>query len=133
MCMNNDQLPERGSSATGAFTHEALLYADAKQFVAGTTSFIRDSLAADEPIMVAVIAPKAAMLREELGSNARRVRFIDMEAVGRNPARIIPAWQDWVAEHAPAGRGFRGIGEPIWAGRTPAEIVECQQHEQLLN
>ena len=73
------------------------------------------------------------MLREELGSDAHRVRFLDMENVGRNPARIIPAWQAWVDEHAPAGRGFRGIGEPIWAGRSPAELLECQQHEQLLN
>ncbi|MFD0634689.1 anti-sigma factor RsbA family regulatory protein [Catenulispora yoronensis] len=30
-------------------------------------------------------------------------------------------------------RGLRGVGEPIWAHRSPAEIVECQQHEQLLN
>lgn len=24
-------------------------------------------------------------------------------------------------------------GEPIWAGRRPAEILECQLHEALLN
>jgi anti-sigma regulatory factor (Ser/Thr protein kinase) len=27
----------------------------------------------------------------------------------------------------------RGIGEPIWAGRTADELVECQRHEALLN
>jgi len=27
----------------------------------------------------------------------------------------------------------RGIGEPIWAGRTEAELAECHQHESLLN
>jgi anti-sigma regulatory factor (Ser/Thr protein kinase) len=131
--MNTGQSPGREPSMTVPFRHEAMLYSGPTQFVAGTASFVRDSLDANEPIMVAVIAPKAASLREELGSDARRVHFIDMEAVGRNPARIIPAWREWVAEHAPSGRGFRGIGEPIWAGRTPAEIVECQQHEQLLN
>jgi hypothetical protein len=31
------------------------------------------------------------------------------------------------------GRHARGIGEPIWAARTPAELVECQRHETLLN
>ena len=31
------------------------------------------------------------------------------------------------------GGRARGIGEPIWAGRTPAELVECQRHETLLN
>ena len=37
--------------------------------------------------------------------------------LGANPARIIPAWQEFVAEHAAPGRRVRGIGEPIWAGR----------------
>jgi anti-sigma regulatory factor (Ser/Thr protein kinase) len=131
--MNTLQAEHGETPPADTFRHEALLYAGADEFVAGTASFIRSSLAADEPIMVAVIAPRTAMLRDELGADARRVRFIDMEAVGRNPARIIPAWQDWVEQHVAAGRSFRGIGEPIWAGRSAAEIVECQQHEALLN
>ena len=28
---------------------------------------------------------------------------------------------------------FAGIGEPIWPGRSPAELVECRLHESLLN
>ena len=40
-----------------------------------------------------------------------------METLGRNPARIISAWHDFVAAHGGAGRPLRGIGEPIWPGR----------------
>ena len=32
-----------------------------------------------------------------------------------------------------AAAPLRGIGEPIWADRSPAELVECQRHEALLN
>ena len=28
---------------------------------------------------------------------------------------------------------MRGVGEPIWPGRRPAELAECQLHEALLN
>ncbi|MGI8873571.1 MAG: hypothetical protein ACR2KP_04455 [Egibacteraceae bacterium] len=28
---------------------------------------------------------------------------------------------------------LRGAGEPIWPERRPAELVECQRHESLLN
>jgi anti-sigma regulatory factor (Ser/Thr protein kinase) len=28
---------------------------------------------------------------------------------------------------------MRGIGEPIWAGRKPDELSECQLHESLIN
>src|SRR6185312_14285370 len=57
----------------------------------------------------------------------------DMADVGENPARIIPAWRDFVDAHAGQGRRLRGIGEPIWADRSPDELVECQRHEALLN
>ena len=56
-----------------------------------------------------------------------------MAEIGANPACIIPAWRDFVDECAEAGRAIRGIGEPIWADRSPAELVECQRHESLLN
>jgi anti-sigma regulatory factor (Ser/Thr protein kinase) len=127
--------PDRQNVATHdeGFRHEALLYAGNEQFVAGTAQFICEGLGDGEAVLVAVIEPRASMLRDELGSAAPEVEFLDMARVGRNPARIIPAWQEWVERNTAAGRAFRGIGEPIWAARTRTEIVECQQHEQLLN
>ena len=56
-----------------------------------------------------------------------------MAEVGRNPARIIPAWRGFLDEHGAGGRPVRGIGEPVWAGRRTAEVTECQFHEALLN
>ena len=56
-----------------------------------------------------------------------------MAEVGVNPARIIPLWREFLDENAAAGRPVRGIGEPIWAGRSDAELAECHQHESLLN
>jgi anti-sigma regulatory factor (Ser/Thr protein kinase) len=55
-----------------------------------------------------------------------------MRSVGHNPARIIPAWKEFV-EADPSATRLRGIGEPVWAGRTEAELVECRLHEALLN
>jgi anti-sigma regulatory factor (Ser/Thr protein kinase) len=133
--MNLPGHPAEGNVATReeGFRHEALLYAGAEQFVTVTADFIREGLGGDEAVLVAVIEERASILREELGRDARAVEFLDIAEVGRNPARIIPAWQEWVERNTAAGRGFRGIGEPIWASRTRAEIAECQQQEQLLN
>jgi anti-sigma regulatory factor (Ser/Thr protein kinase) len=116
------------------FRHDALLYAGMDGFLEGTVPFLRDAVTAGDPTLVAVDAAKIAALRRALGpTEAERVIFADMAEVGANPARIIPAWQAFVEHHAQAGRPLRGIGEPIWAGRTPAELVECQRHEALLN
>jgi len=115
------------------FRHEALLYSGEADFLIGTVAFIRRGLEAGEAVLVVESPAKVAALRRELGEDASSVHFADMSKVGSNPARIIPAWREFVAEHGRDGKGLRGIGAPIWAERTPDELVECQRHESLLN
>jgi anti-sigma regulatory factor (Ser/Thr protein kinase) len=111
-----------------------MFYAGDEAFADGALAFIREGLEADEPILVVVSRAKADRLREGLGDDAGgRVGFADMATVGANPARIIPAWRDFVTEHAAPGRTLRGIGEPITPSRSAAELVECHRHESLLN
>jgi anti-sigma regulatory factor (Ser/Thr protein kinase) len=119
--------PERG------YRHEAFLYADDDEFFAGILEFLRSGIAAEEPTLVVLDAAKIRVLEGELAAAGSPVMFADMAAVGANPARIIPAWRDFTSRHGPGGRRLRGIGEPIWAGRTPAELSECHRHEALLN
>lgn len=117
----------------GNFRHEALLYADQAEFVAGTVPFITAGLEAGEPVLVVESPEKIELLRQALGVDAGSVTFADMAGVGANPARIIPAWRDFVDRHRARGGRLRGIGEPIWKGRTADELAECQRHESLLN
>ena len=114
------------------YRHEALLYRGADDFVTQIADFIHDGLVVDAPIMVAVGADKIAMLRDALGPESRAVEFVDMELLGRNPARIIPGWREFIDRHGENGLPIRGVGEPIWPGRSAAELVECQRHEALL-
>ena len=115
----------------GVFRHEALIYGDADEFLAATVPFLRAALENAEPVLVAVRRDNAALLKGELGTATAAIRFADIETLGRNPARIIPFWRDFVDEQG--GGPVRGIGEPVWPGRKPAEIDECQRHESLLN
>ncbi len=117
---------------THGFRHEALLYTGEADFLLGTLAFIRQGVEQGEPVLVVEGPDKTALLRRELGEDASLVTFADMTAVGSNPARIVPAWREFVDKHAGAP-GLRGIGEPIWAARPDDELVECQRHEALLN
>ncbi|MFN2616776.1 MAG: anti-sigma factor RsbA family regulatory protein [Thermoleophilaceae bacterium] len=116
----------------GSFRHEALMYSGQDEFLRGTLRFIREGLAAGEPILVVVSPAKIELLRAELNGEGDQVHFADMGAVGANPARIIPAWRDFV-DHSGPGRPVRGIGEPISPSRSHSELVECHRHESLLN
>jgi anti-sigma regulatory factor (Ser/Thr protein kinase) len=115
------------------FRHEALLYAGLDEFVGGCSDFIRSGLDAGEPTLVVALSEKLDALREALGADAASVCFRDMAAVGANPARIIPAWREFVDRNAACGARLRGIGEPIFPARSADELVECERHEALLN
>jgi anti-sigma regulatory factor (Ser/Thr protein kinase) len=113
------------------FHHEAIFYADDTEYVAGVLPEIRTALADDGVVLAAVADAKRRLLRGALGGDAERVRFTDMERLGRNPACIIPAWREFLRGAGP--EPVLGIGEPVWPGRSDAELVECSRHESLLN
>jgi anti-sigma regulatory factor (Ser/Thr protein kinase) len=116
-----------------SFSHEALFYKGEEGFLDGTVPFVLEALGADEPVLVAVSEQRTEQLRRALGSDGTRVQFLDMRQLAGNPARVIPAWRTFLAEHGEEGERVRGIGEPAWPGRSDAELEECERHEALLN
>jgi anti-sigma regulatory factor (Ser/Thr protein kinase) len=95
-------------------------------------AFIEEAVRADEPVLVLLPARRIAALRAEL-PDPPGIRFADMEDLGSNPARIIPAWRAFVDETPTPGGSVRGIGQSAWPDRPPAELAECQRHEELVN
>lgn len=128
--MTAQQLSET-SPRTG-FSHEAYLYTDPAQFLEGCLDFVREGLDDGEAVLVAVPEPRASWLRQFFGDEPG-VTVVDMAEMGANPARIIPEWRAFLDAAAADGRAVRGIGEPVWADRSPVELAECMVHESLLN
>jgi anti-sigma regulatory factor (Ser/Thr protein kinase) len=115
------------------FRQAALFYDSDEGYLAETVPFVREALSSDGAALVAVTRPRTELLRGGLGPDAERVEFLEIEKVGRNPARIIPLWRDFLDANAGTSGQLRGVGEPIWAGRSAAELDECRRHECLLN
>jgi len=115
------------------FEHEAMFYRDDDDFLAGLVPFVIEGLDRDESVLVALPRARLDLLRGALADEAGRVRFLEMEEIGLNPARIIAAWADALNEATADGRTLRGVGEPAWYGRRDLELIECQLHELLLN
>jgi hydroxymethylpyrimidine pyrophosphatase-like HAD family hydrolase len=120
-------------ASPAGYRHEAFLYRSQDEFLAEILTFIRHGVAEGEAVMVALAEPALSLVRTALRTDAKAVHFADMASLGGNPARIIPAWLRFVEEGCGGGRRARGVGEPVWPGRRPAEVVECHLHEALLN
>ena len=83
-------------AADQAFRHDALLYAGDEEFLVGALAFIRMGIEAGEPILVVVDRVKFGLLESALGRDAQHVQFADMRELGGNPARLIPAWKQYL-------------------------------------
>lgn len=137
-------LPERSAAShapsvepgtgTGGFRHEVIFHGDGTDgFVRQTMPLIERALDRRSPVLAAVSAQRIVALQQALGSRAAHVGFADIRRLGSNPARIIPAWREFLGG-AGSGEGEPlGIGEPVWHGRSTAELDECWRHEALLN
>ena len=94
-------------------------------------AFLRPALDAGEPILLAIPASRTPLLRERLGDVPAGLEVLDIQELGRNPARIIPSVLTTLERHG--GRRLHHVGEPVWPGRTPEEIQEAIRHEALIN
>ncbi len=101
------------------------------EYVKAVAAFVNSGLALGEAAMVAVPRPQLDVLRAALRPVDSSLHFVDMGELGRNPGRIIPAVEEFLREQA--GRPARFVGEPIWPGRNPEEVVEATRHEALIN
>ena len=110
--------------------HQAFFYKGNDEYLAGISEFIDPAVERAEPVAIAVPAPKLDLVRSEFGDRTAPIELLDMFELGKNPARIIPVVLSMIDRY---GGPLRYVGEPIWPGRSPAEIREATRHEALIN
>jgi anti-sigma regulatory factor (Ser/Thr protein kinase) len=111
--------------------HVLYPYDTADQYLAGTLAYIDQAHTYGAAVLIAVPEVRRDLLQSHL--NGHSVAFLDTGALGRNPGRLIPAWQEWIAEHQRDGRTVHAVSESTWTGRSAAELSELRYHEWLLN
>jgi anti-sigma regulatory factor (Ser/Thr protein kinase) len=122
----------RQAAQARGFRHEAFFYSGDDEFLQGTVPYLEEGIGAGETVLVVLPEPRMRLVKEALGAAAEAVEFWAMGNVGRNPARLIPAWRDFL-HTCDLSRGVRGLGEPVSPERSAAEVEECELHERLFN
>jgi anti-sigma regulatory factor (Ser/Thr protein kinase) len=120
------------SPAAFGLRHVLYPYSGARQYLDGTVSYIDHVRDHGGTVVIAAPESRQHLLRSELPSDDS-VTFVDTDGLGTNPARIIPAWREWIGRHVQDGRTVHGISESAWSGRSSAQLEELRYHEWLLN
>jgi anti-sigma regulatory factor (Ser/Thr protein kinase) len=112
-------------------THAALFYRDRAEYRTQILRFAREGLAGGEAVLIALPGEQADEIGSGLSGEPGELLCVDLTDVGRNPARIIPELRAFIDKHP--GQPVRMAGEPIWPGRSAAEVCEGIRHEALTN
>jgi len=115
----------------GVLSHAPLFYRSEAEYTGRITAFVQAGLAQGEAALIALPGRKGHLIGTCLDAMPGELGFTDMAELGRNPARIIPEVRSFTDKHS--GQRVRFVGEPVWPGRTPAEICEAARHEALIN
>ena len=111
--------------------HMLYPYSGEQQYLSGTLAYIDHAHRVGGTVVVAAPAQRRELLAAQLPGDAP-VAFMDTAALGRNPGRLIPAWQDWIDRRSRDGR-VHGVNESVWSGRTSGHLAELGYQEWLLN
>ena len=113
--MNDTTATQPQAPDSGDGLHHAVLLHDSDaEFTATTADFVQEGLAAGEPVLIAAPQQRLAALRSALNGSGDAVTFVDVSSVGANPARLIPAYREFIDRHP--GRRLRMTGELMWPG-----------------
>ena len=114
--------------------HGALIYGSDAEYLASLVPFLTDGISRGECVIAVTSRSQIDLLREALGNEARHVEFRDSSAVYETPVTTLNGYRDFLEETFAAGAPWiRVIGEPVWEGRSEAEVIGWTRYESMVN
>lgn len=114
-----------------AAVHHAAVYGSDDEFLAMAVPFARDGIAAGEPVLAATTSANLDLLTRALGGDAARLDQAETAFFGPRPPQRVAAFEKYARRRG--GGRVRILAEPVWAGRTAAEVSDWQRMESGLN
>jgi anti-sigma regulatory factor (Ser/Thr protein kinase) len=116
----------------GPLRHNAYIYDATEDFVASSAKFLRDGLEKGEGGLVFNSRPGLAAIREELGSDAERVLFVDNGYAFTRPAKTLAFYNRAYVEAFAKNDSVRAISHSQ-PGSDPSEGKQWVGFESVIN
>jgi transcriptional regulator with XRE-family HTH domain len=129
-----DYLVTGSPSGPTMLDHSMFPYRTEDQFRDTMGSFLADGVERSEALLAVTTIPNIELLREHLGADAHKVRFIDLRDFYSTPIAALDAIKSFSdAKLAGGATWVRFLGEPGWAGRSDAEVRLWTRYESMCN
>jgi transcriptional regulator with XRE-family HTH domain len=129
-----DYLVGGGRASTAMLDHRALVYGTDAELADTAGSFLAAGVERSEAVLAVTTGANIELLREQLGSAARSVEFIESTTWLTTPVAALDGFKAFSSANLEGGVPWvRILGEPIWAGRSEAEVHSWTRFESLFN
>jgi transcriptional regulator with XRE-family HTH domain len=114
--------------------HRALPYGSDDEFLAAAAPLVTDGIERSECVLAVTSNAQIELLRDTLGSDAKHVEFADSTDWYSSAVEATDRCRAFVKKKFEAGAPWiRVVGEPVWAGRSAAEIAAWTRYESMIN
>jgi hypothetical protein len=111
-----------------------LIYDSDAEYVASAVPFLVDGITRNDCVAVVAGDWQTRMVRDALGVDSARVEFYDSAEWYVLPTGALDRYRSFVKQCFERGaQWIRIIGEPVWAGRSQAEVATWTRYESMLN
>jgi transcriptional regulator with XRE-family HTH domain len=132
--MSVDYLIGRAAPATPSLAHQVLVYSSPEEFLAATVPYVTEGLERSHATLAVTSPARIGLLRDALGDRAGQVEFADSTDWYSTPGAAMSRYGTFVTERFEAGAPWvRVLGEPVWTGRSAAEVAAWTRYESVLN
>jgi transcriptional regulator with XRE-family HTH domain len=129
-----DYLVHGSPSSSVMLEHQVLLYATDQEFVETVVPFLREGIERAEALLVVTSNTRIKLVRERLGSDAKRVEFVDRDSWYTDPGPALRDLERFVNTKVSAGAAWvRYVGDPDWTGNSEIESSLWTRYESLVN
>jgi hypothetical protein len=114
--------------------HRVLMYGSDEEYLGSVIPFLVDGITQSDCVLAVTATRQVGLLRDALGDDAVHVEFRDSAHWYHSPTRALDDYRAFVKDRFASGAPWvRIIGEPVWSGRTEAEIAAWTCYESMIN
>ena len=114
--------------------HRVLVYGSDDEYLASAAPYLAEGIARADCVLVVTANRQTGLLRDALGGDASHVEFRNSSEWYSSPTGALNDYRRFLKERFERGAHWiRVLGEPVWTGRSDAEIVEWTRYESMLN
>jgi transcriptional regulator with XRE-family HTH domain len=114
--------------------HRALVYRSDEEFLSAVIPFLNAGIERSEPALLVASRANLELVRGVLGRDRQPVEYADSSSWYTSPVETLRRYRAYLDERIAAGATWvRLVGEPVWEGRSSAEIRAWTRYESIIN